>query len=55
MSLMVLGKKNGELWWQKHVGDGKYEFISEYDMVKWAMKEQQDMDKIVAAIYFKAF
>ena len=55
MSLQVLGKKNGELWWQEHVGDGKYKFISEYEMVKWAMKEQHDRGNIIAAIYNKAF
>ena len=51
----MLGKKNGELWWQEHVGDGKYKFISEYEMVKWAMKEQHDRGNIIAAIYNKAF
>ena len=52
---MILGKKNGEFWLQEQVGVGKYEFISEYEMVKWAMKEQQHFQKLAAEIYNKAF
>ena len=53
--MLLLDIKNGKLWWKRHVGNGKYEFISAEEMLQMKKERQEVVDNIAARIFDRAF
>ena len=55
MLMLLLDVKDGKLWWKRPIGNGKYEFLSEEEMLKMKKEDQEIIDTIAARILYDAF
>ena len=53
--MLLLDMKDGKLWWKRPVGNGKYEFLSEEEMLQRKKEFQEVVDTIAARILYDAF
>ena len=53
--MLLLDIKDGKLWLKRHIGDGKYEFLSEAEMLDYNKRQRDAAEALAAKIYDDAF